>query len=57
MSATQIFFDQRLHVTHGRQQYELLEIQGRRARQDFGDRQVSVAGGQQAFGHAPGHQR
>jgi GH15 family glucan-1,4-alpha-glucosidase len=31
MSATQIFFDQRLQVTHGRKQYEVLEVQGQRA--------------------------
>ena len=31
MSATQIFFDQRLQVTHGRKQYEVLEVQGHRA--------------------------
>jgi GH15 family glucan-1,4-alpha-glucosidase len=31
MSATQIFFDQRLQVTHGKKQFELLEVQGQRA--------------------------
>ena len=42
MSGTQIFFDRRLHVTHGKEQYRLLEAQGQRAIELFDEPDAGI---------------